>query len=59
MLNELKEYLAEVNFRWTMDQNRTTDLAQFCMEFDKAQCLNMDNLINRFFKAKVRRGTQL
>jgi len=50
----LKNYL-----RSTMVQNRTSNLALLSMEYEAAQDLNMTELIDKFSKAKVRRGSRL
>jgi len=42
-----------------MVQNRTSNLALLPMEYEATQDLNMTELIDKFSKAKVRRGSQL
>lgn len=54
VLRRLKNYL-----RSTMEQNRTSDLALLCMEYNEGLNLNMDEIIDTFAKAKVRRGSRL
>jgi len=54
VLRRLKSYL-----RSSMVQDRTSNLALLSMEYEAAQDLDMTELIDKFSKAKVRRGSQL
>lgn len=54
VLRRLKSYL-----RSSMVQDRTSNLALLSMKYEAAQDLDMTELIDKFSKAKVRRGSQL
>jgi hypothetical protein len=54
VLRRLKNYL-----RSTMVQNRTSNLTLLSMEYEAAQDIDMTEFIDKFSKAKVRRGSQL
>jgi len=54
VLKRLTNYL-----RSTMVQDRTSNLVLLSMEYEAAQDLHITEIINKFSKAKVRRGSQL